>query len=116
MAHGLMKWSVFRGLTRSSWAQGSNARSLSVSSSQNAALTVRDALNAALDEELERDERVFLMGEEVAQYDGAYKVIRIEPKQGSLYGTRLETLRYRVLSPKLLTLERYDHGKSNGEN
>merc|ERR1712119_21318 len=39
-------------------------------------LTVRDALNMALDEELARDERVFIMGEEVAQYDGAYKVTR----------------------------------------
>ncbi|GLH06836.1 Uncharacterized protein GBIM_12288 [Gryllus bimaculatus] len=39
-------------------------------------MTVRDALNAALDEEMERDERVFLLGEEVAQYDGAYKVSR----------------------------------------
>ncbi|XP_042222107.1 pyruvate dehydrogenase E1 component subunit beta, mitochondrial-like [Homarus americanus] len=39
-------------------------------------LTVRDALNSALDEEMERDETVFLMGEEVAQYDGAYKVSR----------------------------------------
>ncbi|XP_077428915.1 pyruvate dehydrogenase E1 component subunit beta, mitochondrial [Vanacampus margaritifer] len=39
-------------------------------------VTVRDALNQALDEELERDERVFLLGEEVAQYDGAYKVSR----------------------------------------
>lgn len=29
-----------------------------------------------MDEELERDERVFLLGEEVAQYDGAYKVSR----------------------------------------
>lgn len=38
-------------------------------------LTVRDALNQAMDEEMERDERVFLLGEEVAQYDGAYKVI-----------------------------------------
>ena len=37
-------------------------------------MTVRDALNSALDEELERDEKVFIMGEEVAQYDGAYKV------------------------------------------
>lgn len=37
-------------------------------------VTVRDALNQAMDEEMERDERVFLMGEEVAQYDGAYKV------------------------------------------
>lgn len=39
-------------------------------------VTVRDALNQAMDEEMERDERVFLMGEEVAQYDGAYKVSR----------------------------------------
>ena len=38
-------------------------------------LTVRDALNMALDEEIANDERVFVMGEEVAQYDGAYKVI-----------------------------------------
>lgn len=37
-------------------------------------LTVRDALNQAIDEEMARDDRVFLMGEEVAQYDGAYKV------------------------------------------
>lgn len=37
-------------------------------------ITVRDALNQALVEEMERDERVFLLGEEVAQYDGAYKV------------------------------------------
>lgn len=39
-------------------------------------MTVRDALNAGLDEEMERDERVFLLGEEVAMYDGAYKVSR----------------------------------------
>ncbi|XP_077287668.1 pyruvate dehydrogenase E1 beta subunit [Arctopsyche grandis] len=39
-------------------------------------LTVRDALNSALDEEMERDEKVFILGEEVAQYDGAYKVSR----------------------------------------
>ncbi|XP_013407526.1 pyruvate dehydrogenase E1 component subunit beta, mitochondrial isoform X1 [Lingula anatina] len=37
-------------------------------------LTVREALNAAIKEEVERDERVFLMGEEVAMYDGAYKI------------------------------------------
>jgi pyruvate dehydrogenase E1 component beta subunit len=37
-------------------------------------MNVRDALNSALDEELARDDKVFLMGEEVAQYDGAYKV------------------------------------------
>lgn len=39
-------------------------------------LFVRDALNSAIDEEMERDERVFIIGEEVAHYDGAYKVTR----------------------------------------
>jgi len=39
-------------------------------------LTVRDALNKALEEELARDERVFLMGEEVGTFHGAYKVSR----------------------------------------
>ncbi|MEN8375605.1 MAG: pyruvate dehydrogenase complex E1 component subunit beta [Gemmatimonadota bacterium] len=41
-----------------------------------AVITYRDALNQALAEELERDPDVFLMGEEVGQYDGAYKVSR----------------------------------------
>lgn len=35
---------------------------------------MRDALNAAIDEEIKRDDKVFLLGEEVALYDGAYKV------------------------------------------
>jgi pyruvate dehydrogenase E1 component beta subunit len=39
-------------------------------------LTVRDALRDAMAEELRRDDAVFLMGEEVAQYQGAYKVSR----------------------------------------
>jgi pyruvate dehydrogenase E1 component beta subunit len=39
-----------------------------------AVVTYRDALTQALREELQRDESVFLMGEEVAQYNGAYKV------------------------------------------
>lgn len=33
-------------------------------------------MNSALDEELERDESVFILGEEVAQYDGAYKITK----------------------------------------
>jgi pyruvate dehydrogenase E1 component beta subunit len=37
-------------------------------------MTVRDALRDAIAEEMRRDETVFLMGEEVAQYQGAYKV------------------------------------------
>jgi pyruvate dehydrogenase E1 component beta subunit len=39
-----------------------------------ATITYREALNQALAEEMERDENVFLMGEEVGQYNGAYKV------------------------------------------
>ena len=39
-----------------------------------ALITYRQALKDALAEEIERDENVFIMGEEVAQYNGAYKV------------------------------------------
>lgn len=41
-----------------------------------AVMTMREALNQALREELRRDEKVFLMGEEVAAYQGAYKVTK----------------------------------------
>src|SRR5215469_12726507 len=37
-------------------------------------MTVRDALRDAMAEEMRRDDLVFLMGEEVAQYQGAYKI------------------------------------------
>jgi pyruvate dehydrogenase E1 component beta subunit len=39
-------------------------------------ITVRDALRDAMAEEMRRDETVFVMGEEVAEYQGAYKVTR----------------------------------------
>ncbi len=39
-----------------------------------AVITMREALNQAMREEMKRDENVFLMGEEVAAYQGAYKV------------------------------------------
>jgi pyruvate dehydrogenase E1 component beta subunit len=39
-----------------------------------ASLTLREALRDAMAEEMRRDERVFVMGEEVAEYQGAYKV------------------------------------------
>jgi len=39
-------------------------------------LTVREAINQALDEEMSRDDRVFIIGEEVAQYQGAYKITK----------------------------------------
>ncbi|PHS39727.1 MAG: pyruvate dehydrogenase complex E1 component subunit beta [Robiginitomaculum sp.] len=38
--------------------------------------SVRDALRDAMAEEMRRDDRVFIMGEEVAEYQGAYKVTR----------------------------------------
>lgn len=37
-------------------------------------LTLREAIGEAMSEEMRRDENVFLMGEEVAEYNGAYKV------------------------------------------
>ncbi len=44
------------------------------SSGPTANMTVREALRDAMAEEMRRDDKVFLMGEEVAQYQGAYKV------------------------------------------
>jgi len=41
---------------------------------ETAEMTVREALRDAMAEEMRSDEKVFLMGEEVAQYQGAYKV------------------------------------------
>jgi hypothetical protein len=40
-------------------------------------MTVRDALNAAMEEEMIRDDKVFILGEEVARYNGAYKVLHV---------------------------------------
>lgn len=37
-------------------------------------MTVREALNQALEEEMIKDDKVYILGEEVAQYNGAYKV------------------------------------------
>lgn len=39
-------------------------------------MTVRDAINQGMDEEMERDTDVYIIGEEVAQYQGAYKITR----------------------------------------
>jgi len=46
------------------WPEGTEMKSM----------TVREALNEAMAEEMTRDEDVFLMGEEVAEYQGAYKI------------------------------------------
>ena len=37
-------------------------------------IALREAIREAMQEEMRRDDRVFLMGEEVAEYNGAYKV------------------------------------------
>lgn len=37
-------------------------------------MTVREAINSAMEDEIRRDPKVFLIGEEVAQFDGSYKV------------------------------------------
>jgi hypothetical protein len=47
-------------------------------------MTVRDALNSALEEEMVADDKVYLMGEEVGQYNGAYKVKRPKTLQFDL--------------------------------
>ncbi|KAK8575379.1 hypothetical protein V6N13_033372 [Hibiscus sabdariffa] len=39
-------------------------------------ITVREALNSTLDEEISADPKVFLMGEEVGEYQGAYKITK----------------------------------------
>ncbi|XP_054708035.1 pyruvate dehydrogenase E1 component subunit beta, mitochondrial-like [Uloborus diversus] len=72
---------IFRSLNqsfskRTNFSKVPALASFSTSSQHSAQVMVRDALNAAMDEEMERDERVFLLGEEVAMYDGAYKVSR----------------------------------------
>jgi hypothetical protein len=42
-------------------------------------MTVRDALNSAINDEMKRDDNVFVIGEEVAQYQGAYKARPARP-------------------------------------
>ena len=46
-------------------------------------ITYREALNQALAEEIERDDNVVLLGEEVAQFKGSYKVSEGLLKNGS---------------------------------
>ncbi|KAK4052075.1 pyruvate dehydrogenase E1, beta subunit [Microbotryomycetes sp. JL201] len=56
---------------------GSQLRQASTESGDGVAqMTVREALNSAMEEEMIRDETVFVLGEEVAQYNGAYKVTK----------------------------------------
>jgi len=50
------------------------ARTFTSSPITNEKMTVRESINSAMSDEIERDSKVFLIGEEVAQYNGAYKV------------------------------------------
>ena len=69
--------SSWQGALRAAASSSSASSSSSSSSSSSVGeLTVRDALQSALDEEMDRDEKVFILGEEVGQYHGAYKVTR----------------------------------------
>ena len=57
-------------------------------------MTVREALRDAMAEEMRRDADVFLIGEEVAEYQGAYKI-----SQGLLRGIRRQAGRSTRRSP-----------------
>lgn len=65
-----LRWTRPRQLQLMTWRSYSNKAQVPKTTS----LTVRDALNQAMDEEMARDGRVFLLGEEVALYNGAYKI------------------------------------------
>ena len=62
----------------------------------------REALREALNEEMRKDERIFLMGEEVAEYNGAYKV-----SQGMLeeFGETMPVACCSVPPDSMVTLE-----------
>ncbi|TBU45056.1 thiamine diphosphate-binding protein [Dichomitus squalens] len=64
-------------ITRAQSARSVGARLARGYASQSGhTMTVREALNAAMEEEMLRDENVFILGEEVARYNGAYKVTK----------------------------------------
>ncbi len=66
----------FAGSFAASRAVLAQRRTYADASSGTKEYTVREALNEALAEELEANPKVFILGEEVAQYNGAYKVTK----------------------------------------
>ena len=56
--------------------QKKDARTTEEPESTTQVVDMREALRQALDEEMTRDDRVFIMGEEVGEYNGAYKVTK----------------------------------------
>lgn len=61
-------------ITESAFSTGEPVTEPEPAFAKSAPMTVREALRDAMAEEMRRDKDVFLMGEEVAQYNGAYKV------------------------------------------
>mmetsp|Transcript_7116 Transcript_7116/g.15549 ORF Transcript_7116/g.15549 Transcript_7116/m.15549 type:complete len:363 (+) Transcript_7116:68-1156(+) len=70
-----MLTAAFRTATRKSHVGGFSIRN-AYRGMATVDVTVREAINQGIDEEMEADERVFILGEEVAQYQGAYKVTK----------------------------------------
>ncbi|GAA5852624.1 hypothetical protein JCM3766R1_000062 [Sporobolomyces carnicolor] len=62
--------------TRATAVGGSSRAASTESNDGSIQMTGREALNSAMEEEMIRDETVFVLGEEVAQYNGAYKVTK----------------------------------------
>lgn len=65
-------------------------------------MQVREALNAAMEEEMIKDETVYVMGEEVAQYNGAYKVNKF--RFWSYFCVDVCRLPFRLLKDYLISL------------
>ena len=69
-------------------------------------MTVREALNATMEEEMLRDENVFILGEEVARYNGAYKVRRAPCLLStSTSGCGLSRISVHISEPRQYALE-----------
>lgn len=74
-------WRPLRGIVSHGLSRGIRTSAVTAAGTS---MTCREALNTAIDEELARDDRVFVIGEEVAEYDGAYKVTKgLHAKYGS---------------------------------
>ncbi|GAB2232280.1 hypothetical protein Droror1_Dr00011312 [Drosera rotundifolia] len=70
-SRGAASASIARRYLPGIWSLQNLTRSYSSSGKE---ITVREALNTALDEEMAADPKVFIMGEEVGEYQGAYKI------------------------------------------
>ena len=70
--------------SRTTLASRATARRLYTTTPTAVSVTYRDALNPAIDEEFERDNHVFVVGEQVEKYECAYKVTKgLHNKRGN---------------------------------